>query len=204
LCPASFLLILPSAALAELVYNGGRPIITTSIHLHVMRWTRFLHSTAGGLSTAIEIELRGIPTHAWDLSTADLLLDEFCWIEGIHPSTAERRDVFLLKAWRLNPHHIPLEMVLKIVEPHLAGCPHSGVRTLTYPISVRVAPFVQPSSTGDDSSPPPPPADEHRRRCRSRNRRQHLERQPSPSSLQAAAVGSSTSIMGDVLRCMTI
>jgi len=139
-----------------------------------MRWTRFLHSTAGGLSTAIEIELRGIPAHAWDLSTADLLLDEFCWIEGIHPSTAERRDVFLLKAWRLNPHHIPLEMVLKIVEPHLAGCPHSGVRTLTYPISVRVAPFVQPSSTGDDSSPPPPPADEHRRRCRSRNRRQHL------------------------------
>jgi hypothetical protein len=100
--PASFLLTLPSVEMADLIYNGGRPFITSSVRLHIMRWTRFLNATASCLPSAVEVEIRGIPAHAWELSTAELLLDEWCWVDGLHPSVPERRDVFKLKAWRVH------------------------------------------------------------------------------------------------------
>jgi hypothetical protein len=56
----SFLLILPSVEMAELVYNGGCPIITPSLRLHVMRWTRFLHSSGGNLPCPVDVEVRGV------------------------------------------------------------------------------------------------------------------------------------------------
>jgi len=133
--PASFLLILPSDELVDRIYNGGRPLVTASVRLHIMRWTRFLNSTTSSLPSAVEVEVRGIPAHAWDLSTAELLLDEWCWIDELHPSVAERRDVFILKAWRSCHGNIPAELELEIVEPALAGS-ELGVRTLTYPISI--------------------------------------------------------------------
>jgi hypothetical protein len=102
----------------EVIYNGGRPIIMPSMRLHVMRWTRLLQSsTVACLPLAVEVKIRGIPSHAWELPTAELLLDEFCWITGIHPSTAERRDVFLLKAWCSSLDCFPTDMELEIVEP---------------------------------------------------------------------------------------
>lgn len=62
----NFLLILPSLDLAESVYNGGRAFVTPAFHLHIMRWTRFLYSCTAFLLSAAEVEVRGIPTHAWD------------------------------------------------------------------------------------------------------------------------------------------
>lgn len=83
--PASFLIILPAEDVAVRVFNDGRPIVTPSHRLYVRRWSRFLDSTAGSLDVAIEIELRGVPAHAWELSTAELLLNEFVWIGGVLP-----------------------------------------------------------------------------------------------------------------------
>ncbi|RCV43062.1 hypothetical protein SETIT_9G265700v2 [Setaria italica] len=117
----SFLLILPTDAMLKRVYNGGRPIITPSARLHVMQWTRFLQSSAASLPLAIEVEIRGIPAHAWELPTAELLLNEYCWIVGLHPSIAERRDIYQKKAWCSNPNYFPVEMDLEIVEPPLAA-----------------------------------------------------------------------------------
>ena len=62
--PARFLLILPSMELMERVLNGGRAFITPDLRLHVMRWTRFLYSSASSLPVAVEIDLEGIPAHA--------------------------------------------------------------------------------------------------------------------------------------------
>jgi len=114
---SSFLLILPDEELAATVYNGGRPIITTTARLHIMRWTRFLQATAVGLSVTVEVELRGIPAHAWDLATAEVLLDEHCWIEGGHPSNENRRDMFLLKAWCSDPARLPSRWCLRSWSP---------------------------------------------------------------------------------------
>ena len=74
--PEQFLLILLGVELVERVLNCRRPIITLSLRLHVMRWTRFLHATAASLPVTVEINLRGIPAHAWELATVAQLLNE--------------------------------------------------------------------------------------------------------------------------------
>ena len=96
--PARFLLILPSMELMERVLNGGRAFITPDLRLHVMRWTRFLYSSASSLPVAVEINLEGIPAHAWDLTTAQLLLSDHCSISGLHPLNEDRRDIFKVAA----------------------------------------------------------------------------------------------------------
>ena len=63
--PARFLLTLPDAESATRVYGGGRPIISASHRLHVMRWSRFIDSSAATLPIAIELVLRGIPLGSW-------------------------------------------------------------------------------------------------------------------------------------------
>uniref|UniRef100_K3ZDB9 DUF4283 domain-containing protein n=1 Tax=Setaria italica TaxID=4555 RepID=K3ZDB9_SETIT len=137
--PARFLLILPTARVLERVYNGSRPIITSSIRLHVMRWTRFLQSTLAALSFVVEVDIQGIPAHAWELSTAELLLNEYCWISGIHPDMADCRDSFRVSAWCSCPSVFPSEMELEILEPTMAvDDPQAVKRTLVYPVKVFV------------------------------------------------------------------
>ncbi|KAJ1266168.1 hypothetical protein BS78_08G130500 [Paspalum vaginatum] len=146
--PASFLLIPPSEEAAARIYNGGRPIIEATFRLHVMFWSRFMQSSAAAsLPFAVEVELRGIPAHAWEFSTAEKLLDEFCWVSDSHPDTANRRDVYRVAAWCSCPERIPAEMELDIIEPQVAGG-EGQRRTLTYPIEISVLPFVQPPRDG--------------------------------------------------------
>ncbi|CAD6333942.1 unnamed protein product [Miscanthus lutarioriparius] len=110
-----------------------------------------LNKTAGqalaaSLPVAVEVELVGIPAHAWNLATAEVLLDELCWIDGLHPGNTDRRDVFMVKAWCSDPALFPPEMTLEIVEPPLAR--GSDVRTLTYPIKVTAAAPGEATSSG--------------------------------------------------------
>nr|TKV99746.1 hypothetical protein SEVIR_8G063600v2 [Setaria viridis] len=148
--PKSFILSLPDDDTTTRVYNGGRPIVGQNLRLHVMRWTRFIHSTISSLPSTVDIELHGIPAH---------LLNEFCWIGGVHPHNADRRDVFRVTACCFNPLLIPSDMDLDIIELPLAN-ESSGPakRLLTYPIWISVAPFVRPSMAGH--SPPLPPAND--------------------------------------------
>jgi len=160
--PEQFLLILPGVELVERVLNDRRPIITLSLRLHVMRWTRFLHATAASLPVAVEINLRGIPAHAWELATVAQLLNDHCWISEIHPTTLDRRDVFTVIAWCSHPGLIPQVLELEILEPLLAAGGSRPVRrTLVYPISVSVALVEKPMGAGD---PPVPPEAEGDRR----------------------------------------
>ncbi|OEL25095.1 hypothetical protein BAE44_0013886 [Dichanthelium oligosanthes] len=153
--PSSFLLILPSTEAAERVYNGGRPIIINPfIRLHVMRWTRFLHSNAASLPFPVEIELRGIPAHAWEVKTVEQLLSDFCWITDSHLDSDFHRDVFKVVAWCSCPERILAEMELEIVEPVMTagGEPR---RAPSYSIGISVASFILPAARGTPPSPPP-------------------------------------------------
>jgi hypothetical protein len=76
--PARFLLILPSSKLVDRIYNNGQAIVTTTLRLHVQKWTRFLNSMAASLPVAVEVDIQGIPAHAWELAMMELLLNEFC------------------------------------------------------------------------------------------------------------------------------
>ncbi|CAN6380971.1 unnamed protein product [Urochloa humidicola] len=133
-----------------------------------MRWTRYVQSTAGGaLPVSVEIDIRGIPAHAWEFCTAEVLLDDHCWIGGLHPDTADRRDVFTVRAWCSDPTSIPSEMELEIVEPAIGDDdPEQGRRTVIYPIVISVLaaiPAIDPAAP-----PSPPPSDDERRRRRRR------------------------------------
>ncbi|CAO2205839.1 unnamed protein product [Urochloa humidicola] len=189
--PASFILLLADDESTTRVYNGGQPIIDESLRLHVMRWRRLIGSSVSSLPTAVDIELRGIPAHAWDLATSEQLLNEFCWIGGIHPANDERRDVFRVAAWCSTPERIPTEMDLDIIEPQLledGSVP--AKRLFSYPITISVAPFVQPSMAGDPSLPPPV-GDGRGRRRRRRRRTAPVE---SPAMAAAGGTGSTSNV----------
>lgn len=175
---ARFLLILPNAELAERVYNGGRPFITSELRVHVMRWSRLLNSTASSLPSPVEVDIRGIPAHAWDFSTAELLLCDHGWIGSAHPDTADHRDVFKVVAWCATPESIPLKMELEIVEPPVVSSdPRPQKRSLVYPISLSLSPVELPPMSGNP--PPPPPADDG-------DQRQDRRRQEPPPTAGSA------------------
>ncbi|KAG2642375.1 hypothetical protein PVAP13_2KG216930, partial [Panicum virgatum] len=111
---ASLLLISPDEQSASRILNDGRALIIPACRIHAKRWTRFLSSTAGNLPCATEIELRGIPAHAWDVhvDTASQLLNDCCLPCGILPGMEGRRDVLRLRAWCSSPRDIPPEMDL--------------------------------------------------------------------------------------------
>ncbi|CAO2144164.1 unnamed protein product [Urochloa humidicola] len=166
-----FLLILPNVDTAVRVFDGGRPFISTSppLRLHLRRWDRLLDSRAASLDCPVEVELRGIPAHAWDLSTAELLLCDGCWIGGVHPDVADRRDVYKVMAWCSCPASILTELELEIVEPPLVEADqHPMKHTLIYPIKALVRPAGRPARPADPSQPL---ADDGGRRRRNRRRR---------------------------------
>ncbi|KAG2586605.1 hypothetical protein PVAP13_5NG062381 [Panicum virgatum] len=66
---ARFLLISPDEFSATRILNDGRPLSIPPGRIHFMRWTRFFQSSAAAFTMPMEVELRGIPTHAWELET---------------------------------------------------------------------------------------------------------------------------------------
>lgn len=172
---------LPSIELAKRVYNGGHPFISSSLRLHLVRWTCLLNSTATSLLFPVKVDMSGIPAHAWELATVELILGDHCWITGVLPDTARHRDVVKVEAWCSNPTLIPSELDLEILEPLTEDDDSQHVkRTLVYPILISITPDGMSSRPGDPSSPPP--ADDGRRRRR--GRRSGLPRTP-PASVGA-------------------
>ncbi|WVZ91343.1 hypothetical protein U9M48_037531 [Paspalum notatum var. saurae] len=95
---SELLLLLPDEATAVRVYDSGRPVVAPAFRLHLARWTRFYHSSGTALSQVVDVELRGIPAHAWGVDTAALLLDEVCLISEVYQDAEDSRDVFRLRA----------------------------------------------------------------------------------------------------------
>ena len=119
--PTNFLLISPDEQSATRIFNNGRPLVIPPARLHLMRWSRFLHSEATVFSSAVDVELRGIPVHAWDMETAAQLLGDDCVPYAIHPETATQRQVFRLAAWCSSPGSIAPLIDLVIPEPEVTG-----------------------------------------------------------------------------------
>ncbi|OEL36275.1 hypothetical protein BAE44_0002706 [Dichanthelium oligosanthes] len=98
LSESELLLLLPDEVTAVRVFDGGRPVVSPSLRLHLARWTRLFRSAGAALPQAVDVELRGIPAHAWDVETAALLLDECCLITGVEHDAGARRDVLHVRA----------------------------------------------------------------------------------------------------------
>lgn len=184
LCRDEGLLVLPDESTATRIYNDGRPLRLPPFILCFQRWSRFGKAFAVVLPSLIDIELSGISAHAWELETAEHLLDEWCWVRELHPDTIDRRDYssFRLKAWCYDPELIPADMELVIVEPPVLVEEVPPLkRALKYDIKIK---FALASTGVDDVPPPPPPPREDSDQGRRRRRRQtHASLEPASGAV---------------------
>jgi hypothetical protein len=150
--PEDFLLFLPNEDTATRVFNEGKVFRGPRFNLQFKRWSRFTHATAGALPFLVDVQIWGIPAHAWARSTAEHLLHDSCLVSDIHPATALKSDLssFKLRAWCFDPKKLHRNMKLYIAEP---GMVTSEKRCLSYNICMAAIP-VDASSGAEDSPPP--------------------------------------------------
>jgi hypothetical protein len=101
----------------------------------------------------VDIEIRGIPEHAWSRSTAEHILRNSCWITDVHHNSGCGRDSasFWVRAWCLNTERVCRKLDLHILEP---GDAIHEKRCLTYKIDISCRPVDLHSVA---SATPPPP-----------------------------------------------
>ncbi|TVU25176.1 hypothetical protein EJB05_27661, partial [Eragrostis curvula] len=158
---------------ARMAKNGGTPSSANPLRLHCRRWSRRAHASAATLPSLVDVELRGVPAHTWEVSTAENLLNPYGWIEKIDVATRNREDysVFRCSAWCFQPDRIPPARDLHVVEPPSTVAELPPVkRTLVYPISFTVANKEQ---QGPESNDPPSPGDDSSGDGRRQRRRAH-------------------------------
>jgi hypothetical protein len=121
--PEDFIVFLPDIAMADRVFNGVAPLQAPGFPLFFRRWTKVARGEAVVLLTFIQVELRGIPTHAWGRSTVQQLISgSSCWVQELHTDTEAHRDlsVFRLLVWCHRPELILSAMDLFIPDPVVA------------------------------------------------------------------------------------
>jgi hypothetical protein len=76
--PKDFINFLPGSATTDRVFNVGAPLHALGFSVFFRRWTRVVHGQATVLPAFVELELHGIPAHAWSKSIAQQLLGRSC------------------------------------------------------------------------------------------------------------------------------
>jgi hypothetical protein len=140
--PEDFLLLWPDVKTADRVLNKGLPLPGPGFTLFFKRWTRLALASGAVLPSSVEIELRGIPAHAWDRSTVQQILKGVCWIQSAHPDSEARRDlsVFRVLAWCLQPNIVLATVNLFIPEATAEVETLLSKRGLAYPLAISVVP----------------------------------------------------------------
>jgi hypothetical protein len=135
--PEDFLLFFPNEETAMRVLNGGKVLRGPRFSLVFKRWSRFSHASSSIMSNLVEVEIIGIPVHAWCRSTAEFILGDSCIIEEVLPDTLLQKTLpsFVARAWCFQPKQLHYDMILHILE---LGPQSSERRCLAYNISVRV------------------------------------------------------------------
>lgn len=100
-------------------------IQTPFFRLVLSPWSRRAHSSAGGLGVHVNVEIEGIPAHAWSLAAVESILTPTGWVERLAPVTRTRADMalFRLTAWCSDPSAIPCALDFHVVEPDEAPPP---------------------------------------------------------------------------------
>ena len=137
--PEDFILLLPDENATSKVFNGGRIFRGPQFDLMFKRWTRCANASAASVPALVNVEIRGIPAHAWSRSTSNPLLRDSCIISELHPATVLKTDLssFMLRVWCLDPRNLHRDMILLISEP---GSAAREKRCLSYKISLVVTP----------------------------------------------------------------
>jgi hypothetical protein len=153
--PEDFLLFLPDEDTASRIFNGGRLFTGPRFCLMFKRWSRFSHASMSRMSHLVDVQIRGIPEHAWSCSTAEAVLNDSCHIVEIHSDTLMKKSLssFTVRAWCFDFKKLQRQMTLHIIE---RGLQSNDKGCLSYKISIS-ATMVNPEDTdlgGLHSSPP--------------------------------------------------
>ncbi|ONL93616.1 hypothetical protein ZEAMMB73_Zm00001d027657 [Zea mays] len=172
LSQSSFLAVLPSRAQLDTLVDSFPIIREENSMLSSRRWTRFGGAGGNSLKHLVELELRGLPVHAWETSVVQQLINPHACISQVLPDTLEVQslEAFRCLAWCSDPERIPAAKDLWITEPDQASAAE-GKKALVYPVQIRWVPADLSLLTGDpplliggddqDKSDTPP----SRRRC---------------------------------------
>ena len=155
--PEDFLVFFPDEDTVSRVLNGGKIFRGPQFDLVFKRWTRCANASTASLPVLLDVEIRGIPAHAWSRATAEQLLRDSCIIDELHPATVLKSDFssFMLRAWCINPAKLHRNMDLLITEKG----PGSGVkRCLSYKLNILATPVpvedgALPADDGDGAPP---------------------------------------------------
>ncbi|CAN6227693.1 unnamed protein product [Urochloa humidicola] len=137
----TFIIFVEDEATITRLTNAGPTPGPGGLQLHCLRWSRHAFAEGDALPVLAKVELRGIPAHAWEMSTAESLLSPFGWPHLLHSETRNREDysMFRLSAWCFKPSEIPRARVLHIVEPSIGEVLiPPGKLTLKYPVTIHV------------------------------------------------------------------
>ncbi|CAN6356763.1 unnamed protein product [Urochloa humidicola] len=173
--PENFLILCNSNAIRGRILDAGSvPVRDTAMFFR--QWTRLARATPAILYIRVNIELDGIPPHAWSLDTASKLLAPSCWVEKLHEDTASKRDLstFRLTAWTRDISTIPTSRPLEVAEPERT-ITHSDPamqlifgrlppylrqkKTLTYQVLIRIRSVADFAPRSPSPSPSPPSSD---------------------------------------------
>jgi hypothetical protein len=157
--PEDFLLFFPNEETAMRVLNGGKVLRGPRFSLVFKRWSRFSHASSSIMSNLVEVEIIGIPVHAWCRSTAEFILGDSCIIEEVLPDTLLQKTLpsFVARAWCFQPKQLHYDMILHILE---LGPQSSERRCLAYNISVRVLAICHDDLRGSSLLTPPEDGDQ--------------------------------------------
>jgi hypothetical protein len=72
--------------------NVGPTPTPGNLQLHCRRWSRQSFADGIALPVLANIELRGIPEHAWEMSIAESLLSPYGWPHLLQPETRNKED----------------------------------------------------------------------------------------------------------------
>lgn len=93
----------------NLANSNDSPADNGSIRLQCRRWTRFGHASGAVLPKLVDIDMHGVTAHAWEMATAESILNPFGWVTEIHKTTRNRDDYssFRVKVWCFDPDRLP-------------------------------------------------------------------------------------------------
>jgi hypothetical protein len=151
--PSSYLLFVPRLEMVTTLVECQPLLCAASFSIACNRWSRFAGSIGGLLPSLVEIEIRVIPFHAWEIVTAAQLLNPFAWIRHVHSDTLELVDlsIFWCTSWAWDPTSIPMSKDLWIVElPSVPDEAPPGKKTLIYPIRIGVRVCARQTETSSD------------------------------------------------------
>jgi len=115
--PEDFLLIFRNPSDVQRVLNAP-PLPRADMVLRFRRWNRLSTAEGESMRYRVLVELRGVPSHAWSVATAQAILGDVCATPLLTPTTMARADLRRFQAivWCSDPDHIPNEAVIRVPE----------------------------------------------------------------------------------------